>query len=199
MLDRLIHALVQSKNEAADAVLLEALRLGVEQEQQLALGGLLRRKTVRGLGGVIGMYDRLPESLQLHVLQNIKTFHHALRECGRSDQVPLRLGALKLIALGRQGKLAYVLSENLHDSDETLSKAATEAMVALARWVATETRALQKGEHEDRGSRIEDGADGRAPSSVLHPPSSYSELMEQRPEIEAAVARPIINQRCSTA
>jgi hypothetical protein len=124
MLDRLLHALVQSKNEAADDVLLEALRLGDDAEKQLALRALMRRKTVRGLGGAIGLYDSLPDDLRLAILNDIKVFYHALRESGRSDQTPVRLAALKLIALGRQGKLAYVLSENLHSSDEAVSKAA---------------------------------------------------------------------------
>jgi len=38
MLDRLIHALVQSKNEAADDLLLQALRLGTAPEQQVVVG-----------------------------------------------------------------------------------------------------------------------------------------------------------------
>src|SRR5215208_503228 len=149
MLDRLLHALVQSKNEAADDVLLEALRLGADREQRLALAALLRRKSVRGLSGVVARFDSLAEPLQLHVLRNIKLFHPALRECGRSDETSLRLAALKLIALGRQGRLAYVLSENLQHSGGGGAKAACEAMVALARWVATETRALQRGERSD--------------------------------------------------
>src|SRR3954471_17570836 len=149
MLDRLIHALVQSKNEAADDVLSEALRVGTEREQRLALAALVRRRTVRGLSAVVGRYGALAEPLQLYVLRNVRLFHPALRECGRSDDMPLRLAALKLIALGRQGKLTYVLSENLHNPDEAVSKAATEAMVALARWAATATRSLQKGEVTD--------------------------------------------------
>ena len=60
-------------------------------------------------------------------LQNIKAFHQALRECGRSERLELRTAAMKLIAISRQGKLAYVLSENLHDPREELSKAAVEA------------------------------------------------------------------------
>ena len=197
MLDRLFHALVQSKNEAADDVLLEALRLGAEKEQRVALAALLRRKTLRGLGGVVGRYDALPEPLQLHILRNIKLFHPALREYGRSDQTSLRLAALKLIALGRQGRLAYVLSENLHNSDEAVSKAACEAMVALARWVSTETRALQKGESAasglgDQCSEQEGDALPDAPSLEPRTPNpAYRDLMEQRPEIEAAVARAI--------
>jgi HEAT repeat protein len=78
---------------------------------------------------------------------------------------------MKLIALGRQGKLAYVLSENLHDPDQSLSKAAVEAMVALARWVASETRKLQQDFNPET------------------PAATYTELLAQRPEIEAAVAR----------
>src|SRR5438552_3230111 len=145
MLQELLQALVDSKNEAADDLLLEAMHLGTEAEKTVALGAMLRRKSVKGLSGIIDQYEALPESLQQGVLANIGVFHHALRECGRSDRQELRLAAMKLIALARQGMLAYVLSENLHDLDDTLSKAAVDAMVAMARWVAMETRALQKG------------------------------------------------------
>jgi HEAT repeat protein len=213
MLNRLINALVNSKNEAADDLLLQALRLGLLGEQQLALEALLRRRSSRGLSGIIGHYDSLPEPLRLLVLENIGVFNHALAECGRSAELPVRLAAMRLIAVGRQGKLAYVLSENLHDADPALSKAATEAMVALARWVATETRRLQKGSSQA-------GREGEAPTRLIWPsaepgaapdlapglegaspalpelpspdiPSVYAELMSQRPEIEAAVARAI--------
>ena len=128
------------------------------------------------------MYHTLPQPLQIDILNRIKQFHHALRECGRSDDVNVRLAAMKLIALGRQGKLAYVLSENLHDTDETLSKAATEAMVALARWIATETRKLNSGQAEIKDSRPSERGGGSLASS-------YKLLMENRPEIESAVAR----------
>ncbi|HWE93743.1 MAG TPA: HEAT repeat domain-containing protein [Tepidisphaeraceae bacterium] len=216
MLDRLLNALILSKNLAADDVLLEALRVGSMREQGPVLDALLRRKSVRGLCGVIEQYDKLAEPLQLDVLANIKLFHHALREAGRSENLPLRLAALRLIALGRQGKLAYVLSENLHDSNETLSKAATEAMVALARWVATETKRLQKGlggeddcklqsanckvETEDEPSASDAPEseianlqsqipNSSSPQSDFPQPDLYADLISQRPEIEAAVAR----------
>jgi HEAT repeat protein len=190
MLDRLIHALVESENEAADELLLEAIALGTAAEKSVALDALLRRETTPGLCGVIARYDALPQELQLHVLGNIRSFHHALREAGRSDDSQLRLCAMKLIALGRQGKLAYVLSENLHETDETLSKAATEAMVALARWVSTETRAMQKGSRfrvQDSGKTVD--AVVAVPEPRTPNPESYRLLIENRPEIEAAVAR----------
>ena len=194
LLDRLFDTLVTSNNEAADDVLLEALRLGVEREQRQVLWALLRRRTVRGLGGVVALYDRLPEPLQLHVLRNIKLFHGALRECGRSNTLPLRLAALKLIALGRQGRLAYVLSENLHHEDAAVSKAATEAMVALARWVSTESRKLQKDGIEGLRDRGIEGLEEAHPSipespDPSIPQSACHDLLDQRPEIEAAVAR----------
>jgi len=186
----LVLALVESKNEAADDLLLEALRLGTEQEKAGALDILVRRQSTHGLSGVIGQFDSLPESLQLDILKNIKVLHHALREAGRSDQSELRLAAMKLIALGRQGKLAYVLSENLHDLDEQLSKAATDAMVAMARWIATETRALQKGHWiEDGGSKIEDGGKAPTQTTALELQATYHLLIENRPDIEQAVAR----------
>src|SRR5437899_2883193 len=109
MLQRLLHALVESKNEAADDVLLEALRLGSETEQSSILEALIERQSTRGLSGVIAQFDSLPETLQRQILPNIKRFHHALRECGRSTEQVDRLAAMKLIAIGHQGKLAYVL------------------------------------------------------------------------------------------
>lgn len=194
MLDRLIDTLVGSRNEAADTVLLEALRLGTEREQGRVLSALFRRKTVLGLGGVVRQYDGLPESLQLHILRNIKLFHAALRECGRSEELSARLAALKLIALGRQGRLAYVLSENLHGADDALSKAAAEAMVALARWVSTESRRLQSGggvEGWGGGAGVDPTDSTPLPlhPSTIPPSTTYQDLLEQRPEIETAVAR----------
>jgi hypothetical protein len=174
ILDRLIKSLVSSKNEAADELLLEAMRLGAEHEKVAMLDAIVRRGTVHGLGGVVGLFDSLQQPMQIEVLKQIKAFHPALRECGRSDNFNLRLAAMKLIAMGRQGKLAYVLSENLHDADESLSKAAVEAMVAMARWVATETHNLQKNQYADDHS-----------SAAW----TYHELMENRGEIEVAVAR----------
>lgn len=176
MLDRLIQALVQSANEAADELLLEALRLGSDQEKSMALDALIRRETITGLSGVIELYDRLSQPLQLTILENAKAFHHALRESGRSENRQRRVAALKLIALGRQGKLAYVLSENMHDADEQVSKAAVDAIVGLARWVASETHRLQGQETRGKGS-------GGGEAAI------YRQLMENRPEIESAVAR----------
>jgi len=175
MLENLLNALVESKNEAADDLLLEAMDIGTEHEQSMSLTTLLRRKSLRGLGGVVARFGKLSDSLQLQALENIKLFHTALRECGRSDENPLRLAAMKMIALGRQGKMSYVLSENLHELDEDLSKAAAEAMVALARWVATETRALQRGRSQN--------------ATHDHATAVYNALIENRAEIETSVAR----------
>lgn len=192
--DQLLLALVRSKNEAADDVLVEALRVGNDAERLRVLSALLERKSARGLGGVVGLFDQLPEPMQADVLRKIKLFHPALREAGRSEDPTLRVAAMKLIAQGRQGRLAYVLSENLHEANEAVSRSAANAMVALAKWAAAETRALQRG--------LPDAADAPAPptagwevapAAAAHPATTaaeaYALLIEQRPEIEAAVTR----------
>jgi HEAT repeat protein len=178
--DQLLLALVRSKNEAADDVLIEALRIGNEAEQLRALDALLQRKTTRGLGGAIGLFERLTEPLQLRMLRDIKILYPALRDAGRSEEQNQRIAAMKLIALGRQGRLTYVLSENLHEANELVARAASESMLALARWVASETRALQRG-------IVGDAADKDHPAGNQQ--QAYELLMEQRPEIESSVAR----------
>ena len=194
MIDALIQLLVSTKNEAADDLLLQALEIGSESEQTVVLDAIFKRQTVHGLSGVIGLYESLPDSLKLTVLGNVKLLHHAIRDCGRSNAPDRRKAALKLVALGRQGKLAYILSENLHDPNDEFSKAAVEAMVGLARWVATETKRLQQG----AGFKVPEAGNAAATASSapnLEPRTvdagtrNYRDLIEQRTEIEQAVAR----------
>ncbi len=170
MLDRIIDALVCSENEAADDLLVEALRRGNLPEKTAVLDALIRREGVRGLGGVVDEFPSLPDALKLQVLKNIRYFHATLRELGKSDDHKRRLAAMKLIAQGRAGKLSYVLSENMHHNDESLSKSAVEAIVALSRWVAGESRNLSKLPDDERKT-------------------VYRELLDNRGEIEQTVAR----------
>src|SRR4051812_15909244 len=137
MIQRLVHALIASRNEAADDLLLKALDLGNTLEQRVALGAILRRARLRGLAGVVDRFESLPGPLKLSVLENIHVFGGALSECGRSLDPHRRLAAIKLIALGRRGRLGYVLLENLGAGEDRLQKAAVDAMVAMARWVAS--------------------------------------------------------------
>jgi hypothetical protein len=197
MHEALVDALVHSNNEAADDLLLEGLRLGAEVEQSLIINALLQRKSVRGLSGVVERYESLPERLQALVLANIKSLHHALRECGRSDRPEVRQAAMRLIALSRECKLAYVLTENLHDADETLSKTAAEAIVALARWVATGTHRLQRNYQPPTDEPQQPAPEGGEPAqfAAAEPKEDfqalYRDMMEQRSEIETVVARAI--------
>jgi HEAT repeat protein len=190
MLQELLQTLVESKNEAADDVLLEALRLGTEAEKNMVLGALLQRRTLVGLMGVVGQYGTLSAALQGVVIQNVRLFHSALREAGRSEDVELAHSAMRLIALGRQGKLTYVLIEGLHSPHESVSRAAVEAMVALARWASTETRRLQR-EAAAVLSREPGSSTKPLPPGVFENElqGAYHHLMDDRPEIEQAVAR----------
>ena len=118
MPDRLVQALIAAKNDAADDCLLDALRFGSESEKQVCLDALIRRGTERGLGGVIAQYDKLPEALQTSVLGDIRKFHHAIRECGRSDDQATRLQALATGILVNGRSVSSGEGVNLSDNDE---------------------------------------------------------------------------------
>src|SRR5690349_21068688 len=183
MLSDLVQTLVDSSNAAADDVLLEALRLGNESERSLALGALLKRQTVRGLSGVVGQYNNLSASAQNVIQQNVKLFHHALRECGRGRDEQTCIAAMKLIALGRQGKLTYILSEGLHGGNDAVGKAACDAMVALARWVSIETRRLNQNRPPVAADESQQLQSNDPTPESQESARIYSRLMEERPEI----------------
>jgi HEAT repeat protein len=185
MLSRLVQALVDSRNEAADEVLLEALRAGNEAEKALALNALFRRATLKALSGVVEQYGDLPSPLQAVVLGNVKQLHAALRECSKSSQQKVVLAAIRLISAGKQGKLTYILAEELHGTDDVIAKNACYAVVELARWASGLTKKLQSfklWQEAEADGKKEDAADPR---------EIYELVMAERPEIEYAVARAI--------
>src|SRR5215212_3089234 len=186
MLSRLVQALVDSKNEAADGVLLEALQVGNDAEKALALNAIFRRGTVKALSGVIEQYSELPASLQSMMLGNVKQLHAALRECSKSHHQKTVLAAIRLISAGKQGKLTYILAEELHGTDDLIAKNASDAVVEMARWVSSLSRRLQTiklwQEAEAAGKKDDPASD---------PHVIYELLMAERPEVEYAVARAI--------
>src|SRR5882672_4992416 len=186
MLSRLVQALVDSRNEAADEVLLEALRAGNEAEKALALNALFRRATLKALVGVVEQYSDLPASLQSFVLGNVKQLHAALRDCSRSSHQKVVLAAIRLISAGKQGKLTYILAEELHGTDDLIAKNACDAMLELARWVSHLSKKLKtmKLWQEAQG-------EGKKDDAAFDPSEIYELLMAERPEIENAVARAI--------
>src|ERR1700728_540089 len=99
MHEQLVEVLVTSKNEAADDLLVEGLRLGAEPEQSVILNAIFQRNSVLSLSVVVDRYESLTSRLLNRLLGNIKTMHHALRDCGRSDRPELRQAAMRLIAL----------------------------------------------------------------------------------------------------
>jgi HEAT repeat protein len=186
MLSQLVQALVDSKNEAADQVLLEALRVGNEAEKALALNALFRRATVKSLVGVVEQYNDLPAPLQSTVLGNVRQLHAALRECSKSSQQKVILAAIRLISGGKQGKLTYLLVEELHGTDDLVAKNASDAVVELARWVSNLSRKLQTSKIWDASE-----AEKKKEPGGVDPREIYEQLMSERPEIEYAVARAI--------
>lgn len=197
-LQKLLSLLVSADNQAADDLLLEALRIGNEDEQALCLDALIRRATSHGLIGVLASYEQLSPRLQRTVVAKAEAFYFALSEAGRSDNHAARLAAMRLIASARLGKLSYVLSENLREPDETLSQAACNALLELARWVNTASRQM----HRFDPAPAEDGlmlvgeVRSAGDSTIVAAPTvgtdllgAYTRVMRERPEIESAVAR----------
>lgn len=184
MVNELLRSLVKSQNAAADEVLVDALRVGRPNEQVRVLGALLARNSLRGLIGVVELFDKLSEPVQREVIDNIKALHHAIREAGRSENASQRVAAIRLIARGRQGKLAYVLSENLHTGDEQFAKAAAAALTDLARWIVQSMRQLQSDGLPEFPLIADDGTRARPSRAEV-----YNDIISNRPDIETAVVR----------
>lgn len=197
-LDRLISALLETENDSADDLLLEALRIGAPKEQAVAIEILLRRNRSHGLIGIIARFHELPPPLTGDIIARARLYYIALGEAGRSDDDQTRINAMTIIARAQLGKLAYVLSENLRSENDILSRAACDALVTMAKWVSSESRLLHRmAAVSDHGLELlphsdnAGGADTAVGVSVVSPDlaGAYSHIMAERPEIESAIAR----------
>lgn len=197
-LQKLLDLLVSTDNQAADDMLLEALRIGNEDEQALSLDALIRRGTSRGLIGVLASYEQLSPRLQQTILAKSENFYFVLSEAGRSDNHAARLATMRLIASAKLGKLSYVLSENLREPDEALSQAACNALLDLARWVNTASRQMHRLDPtlSENGLIMVGEIRSAGDSTIVAAPTvggdllgAYTRVMRERPEIESAVAR----------
>lgn len=171
--------LARSPNEAADDVLLDALRLGGASEQPAVLRAILDRANVRSCTGLVETYEKLPDALQRDVLRNLGRLYPALREMARSDAASRRLAAINLIGIGHAGKLAYLLAENLNSPDETIAKAASASLSAMARWVVRSVKSLQTDHFP-----IDPGTDPSLARRLL-----WNDLNDNRADIEEVIAR----------
>jgi HEAT repeat protein len=197
-LQKLLSLLVSADNQAADDLLLEALRVGNDHERAIALEALTRRANSHGLFGVLELFDQLSPKTQKLIIDKATTFYFVLSDAGRSDNHAARLAAMKIIASARLGKLSYVLSENLRDPDDALSKAACDSLVDLARWVNSESRLMHRFDHspQDDGLTLMGETKSPGDSTIVAAPTvgtdlsvAYAQVMRERPEIEGAVAR----------
>jgi len=96
------------------------------------------------------------------------------------------LAAIRLISAGKQGKLTYILAEELHGTDDVVAKNASDAVVELARWASNLTRKLQTMKYDPEGA-----AEGKKEDAGADPGEIYEQLMGERAEIEYAIARAI--------
>ncbi|MBC7783306.1 MAG: HEAT repeat domain-containing protein [Burkholderiales bacterium] len=196
-LQKLLSLLVESDNRAADDLLLEALRLGNEQEQSIALEALIRREKSYGLVGVLAQFADLPKGLKGAIIDRARAFYFALSEAGRGENRPARLAAIKIIAAAKIGKLSYVLSENLRETDDEIAGAACFALMEMARWVNSQSRLMHRFENARDDELTLVGTDASSNDSTvvnaLTAPAdlteAYQRVMRERPEIESAVAR----------
>jgi ribosome biogenesis protein Tsr3 len=198
-LQKLLNLLISADNQAADDLLLEALALGNEYERKIALEAITRRANGYGLMGVLHQFADLPPSVQKMVIDKSAVFYFVLSEAGRGDDRAARLAAIQVISEARIGKLSYVLSENLRDPDDQLSKSACDALLEMSRWVNMQSRLMhrfvQAATEEDgltlvgEEKKAGDSTIVAAPTIASDLATAYATVMRERPEIESAVAR----------
>ncbi len=139
-------------NLAADAVLVHALDKLDQPLRELAVEKLVERANLAGLSPLVANFRRYDDHLQDLVLDRIEALFEATRATMTSDSVEARLGAVHLIRLSGNFRLAYLLSDVLSRRCPNSTEAAMAALLILARGLVRRRKDAASG-HDRRALR----------------------------------------------
>ena len=117
---------------AADAVLLEALRLGDPDEAAAAAEALFARSTPAGLAGLVSAYSDLPPATRDLLAAGGARLDDALAKSCRGDDSAARVAACRVVADGGKLGLLYLLPPLLRCRATPVADAAAAALAKLA-------------------------------------------------------------------
>ena len=127
-----LYDIVCAKDKAAaDDVLLEVVRLGDEDEQAAAVGGLIKRRRDAGLIGLLMNFDSLAPAAREVAMKASDVLAPAVGKAARNGSDRAGRGAASFIAATRDPKLVGTLVSLLKSTQTTVHTAAAEGVVAL--------------------------------------------------------------------
>ncbi len=135
-IERVFDVVARSENLAADAAFVEALPLLDEPLQTAAATRILERANSNGLSGLVGGFRNYGPALQSLLIDQTPRLFEAARTCMSSEVVEARLGAIALIQMASECRLAYLLSSALTRRCPRTRTAAATALLSLARLTA---------------------------------------------------------------
>ncbi len=116
----------------ADAVLVEAAKLGDDEEARAAVAAVLKRGKPDGLHGLITEFSTLTAAAQLAVVAEADRFINAGTRVARGKDEAARLSAAAFAARCEGSAGVTVLASLLRCRDTTTAEAATAAVLSLA-------------------------------------------------------------------
>ena len=107
---------------------------------------LLERRRPEGAAALVLHYDRLPPDIQATVVRHASELYRPLREVTSRKGAHGPANAIRIIVASKAVRLAYLVTEQLHDSSSGLRSQAAEALLELARWARTTSRRAPGGD-----------------------------------------------------
>ncbi len=129
------------KNRAADAALLEALPHMAAHARTAAVEMMFRRADEPTLAALVLRFGAYDQDLKNLISRRIGALHAPTRAAIASEQLEERAGAIDLIRLSVETKLAYLLADAVRSPCERTRELAAQALYDMAALVCAEPNA----------------------------------------------------------
>jgi hypothetical protein len=126
---------------SVDAAVVAALPSADPESLRLATHFLLERGRPDGLIGIVLEFHRLPDDLQMLVVNQASELYRPLREAAgrRTSHGPANV--VRIVARARAVKLAYLVGDQLRHNSSDIRHEAAACLLELSRWAAGEGEA----------------------------------------------------------
>ena len=132
-LGRIYKRLLSIKDRSVDQALAEALPTADPQAARLASLMLLQRSDTTSRVALVRYLDRLPSDVQAIIIDSASDLYGPLRKAANQKETRCAENLIRIILRAKQGKLAYLIAEQLLHRPEEVRCQAAACLLALTR------------------------------------------------------------------
>ena len=143
-LDKIYARLEKIRDPSVDQALAAALHTADEASVRRIAAVLMERGQTEAMVALVEHYDRLPSDIQRSAAAQVKQLYATLRKAASRDSGACAANTIRMIQQAKEGRLAYLVAEQLRNRPSDIQAQAAQCLLDLARHATTPTTSINQ-------------------------------------------------------